>query len=95
MRYLPHAAAFTFFALLGLSMAGVFPFLMFARAIGAMICLVVCLLIAEAAVMKRAVRPAAKPVEKRYITAVTQSLLRKGDVVTVDTLHRTVERAAS
>ena len=92
MRYLPHAAAFVFFALLGLSMAGVFPFLMFARAIGAMICLLICLLIAEAAVLKRAVKP---PAEKRYITAVAQSLLRKGDIVTVDTLHRTVERAAS
>jgi hypothetical protein len=89
MKYLPHTAAFTFFALLGLSMAGVFPFVMFARAIGAMICLVVCVLIAEAAVLTRAVKP---PAEKRYVTAVAQTMLRKGEICTVDVLHRTIER---
>lgn len=94
MKYVPHATAFTFFALLGLSIAGIFPFLMFVRAIGAMICLAVCILIAEKAATKKTAKP---PVDMkwRYITAVAQSALKKGDVCTVDALYRTIERASS
>lgn len=94
MRYIPHILAFFFFAALGLSIAGVLPFLAVARGLGAMICLIVCLLVIEAAVLKRAVKP---PVEMqfRYVTAIAQELLRKGDVCTVDVKHRIVTRATT
>ncbi len=94
MRYFPHALSFTFFFLTGLAFAGAFSFVALIKWMGASLCFAICLLVIEAAVMKRAVKPPVE-MEFRYVTAVAQTLLRKGDVCTVDIRDRTIERASS
>lgn len=95
MKYTPHILVFSAFLFLGFAIAGVIPFLLWLRTIGALACLFICLLVVEALTVKHHIKAAAVDAMPRYLTVVVQDLLRGGDVATVDTHNRTVTRVVS
>lgn len=89
MKYIPHLTAFTFFACIGLAIAGVLPWMGVLKGVGAVVCGVLCLLVLEAAFLTSRIKPS------RYVTAVAKTMLHEGTVCLVDLRDRTIEKAPS